>query len=145
MTSDSGGYRYQKPVPEPDDETAPYWEAVRRHELAVPRCQDCGHLFFPPGPMCPVCNSWNVEFAPVSGRGRVHSFVVFHQAFHPAFRDDLPYNVVQVALEEEPGVRLTSNVVGCDNEEIEVGMPVEVVFDDLGEGVTIPRFQPAER
>lgn len=142
MTSEPSEYRYTKPVPEPDEETEPFWTAVQRHELVTPRCQQCGRRFFPPRPMCPDCNSLDIAFEPVSGRGQVHSFVVFHQVFHPAFRDDLPYNVVQIALEEEPRLHLTSNVVECENDDIAVGMAVEVFFDDVDDGVTIPRFRP---
>jgi len=91
--------------------------------------------------MCPNCGSWNAEWAEVSGKGKVYTYIVAHQPFHPAFVDDVPYAVVIVELEE--GVRLVSNVVDCRPEDIYIGMPVEVVFDDVTEKVTLPRFRRA--
>ena len=77
---------------------------------------------------------------PLSGRGEIYSFIVVHRPQHPAFFADVPYNVAIVELEE--GIRLHSNVVGCANEELRVGMPVEVVFDKVSDEVTLPRFRP---
>jgi hypothetical protein len=77
----------------------------------------------------------------VSGRGTISSWVVFHQLYFPSFAVDIPYAVVQVELEEGP--RLISNLVGVKNQEIRIGMPVEVVFEDVTAEVTIPRFRPA--
>ena len=81
-----------------------------------------------------------VEWRRASGRGRISSWVVVHQEWLPAFKSELPYNAVQVELEE--GVRLTGNVVGVPNGALKVGLPVEVVFDDVTETATLPRFQP---
>jgi len=91
--------------------------------------------------MCPNCGSWNVEWAKVSGKGEVYTYIVAHRPFHPAFADDVPYAVVTVELEE--GVRIVGNVVDCGPEDIYIGMPVEVVFDDVTEKVTLPRFRSA--
>ena len=76
----------------------------------------------------------------VSGRGRVSTFVEVHQKWFEAFTDDLPYNVAQIQLEEGP--RLTANLVGVANADIRVGMSVRVVFDDIDEQLTLPRFCP---
>jgi len=78
----------------------------------------------------------------VSGRGTVSTFVVFHQRYFPSFANDIPYNVVQVQLDEGP--RLTANLVDVPNAEITVGMRVEVVFDDVTPEVSLPRFRRAK-
>ena len=129
---------YTKPLPEITPEAKGFWEGCKRHELVIQRCKSCGRLRHYPRPMCPNCHSLNVEWAKVSGRGRVYSFTVVHHPVHPAFLD-VPYAVVIVELEE--GVRMVGDVVDAKPEEIYIGMPVEVVFDDVTEEVTLPRFR----
>ena len=75
----------------------------------------------------------------MSGRGRITTFVVFHKAWFPSFADAVPYNVIQVELDEGP--RLTANLVGVESGEIRIGMEVEVVFDDVTPDITLPRFR----
>jgi uncharacterized OB-fold protein len=130
-----------KPLPEITPEMAPFWEAARRHELVVQRCHDCGTPRFPARDLCSRCLSRASDWIPVSGRGRLFSFAVMHQVYHPGFADEVPYAVVVVELEE--GARLVSNLVGCPVSEIRIGMPVEVVFEDLTPEVTLPKFRPA--
>ena len=132
---------YQKPLPRVTPDNRPFWEAARRHELRLPQCQDCKRLWWPPGPVCPDCLSERHEWTRVSGRGTVSSWVVFHKAYFPSFANDIPYAVIQVELEEGP--RLISNLVGVPNEEVRVGMPVEVVFDDVTPEITLVRFRRA--
>lgn len=131
---------YTKPLPRLTPDNQPFWEAARRRKLQLPRCRDCGEFHFPPGPVCPFCFGDQLRWEPLSGRGTVSALVVMHRAWLTAFEDALPYAVVQVELEEGP--RLTSNVVGVSNEELAVGMAVEVVFDDVTETITLPRFRP---
>jgi hypothetical protein len=133
---------YQKPLPEINDENRPYWEAARRHELVLQKCLDCGQFRFPPARVCPRCLSMNDEWARVSGQGRVYTWTVFHQVYHPAFKDDVPYNVAVIRLDEGP--QLISNIVNCKNEDIQMDMPVEVVFDDVTDEVTLPKFRPVK-
>ena len=130
----------EKPLPAVTEDGAPYWEACRAGELRAQRCTACGHLRWPPSVVCPRCLAEGGEWIQLSGRGRIYSFIVVHRPQHPAFFEDVPYNVVIVELEE--GIRLHSNVVGCANEELRVGMPVEVVFDKVSDEVTLPRFRP---
>ncbi len=129
----------QPPLPQPDALTAPFWEACRRGALEVSACEDCGHLFLPPGPCCPRC--WSPRLAPqeVSGRGRVFSFAVYRRTTHPAI--PAPYVVALVELDEGP--RLISNIVGCAPEEVAVDMPVQLRFEEAGD-FTLPRFAPVE-
>jgi len=135
--------RYKKPLPTPDIETKEYWEGCKRHELLVQRCKDCGTYRFPPMPMCPECNSMNKEWAKVSGRGGVYSWFVVHYATHPDFVDEVPYAVVLVELEEQANLRIPSNMVDCKIEDIRAGMPVEVVFEDVTNEISLPKFRPA--
>jgi uncharacterized OB-fold protein len=79
----------------------------------------------------------------LSGRGTVYTYTIAEQAFHPFFADRLPYVLVVVDLEEQPGLRFVSELVQCSPEEVSVGMPVEVVWEDVTEEVTLPLFKPA--
>ena len=129
-----------KPRPRVTPDNRPFWEACRRHELQLPHCRDCDRAYWPPSPLCPHCFAQAVDWRPVSGRGTVSSFVVVHQRWFPAFAGDIPYNAAQVELVEGP--RLTTSLVGIANDAIEIGMAVEVVFDDVTDEVTLPRFRP---
>ncbi len=131
---------YQKPIPVPSEESEPFWEMAKKHELRLQKCSDCGAFRFPPAVVCPECTSMEAEWTAVSGRGRVFSFVIFHRPYHPAFKGDIPYGVAVVELEEGP--RLLSNVVSCSPEEIRCDMPVVVVFEDITPEVTLPKFKP---
>ncbi|MCS6926757.1 MAG: Zn-ribbon domain-containing OB-fold protein [Candidatus Binatia bacterium] len=134
---------YTKPLPAISSLNRPYWEALKRHELKLQRCTECGKVWYPPAPFCPACWSDAVTWQRLSGRGRVNSWVVFHQAYFPSFQDDLPYNVAEVELEEGP--RLLTNLVGVDLAEIRIGMPVEVVFEDVTPEITLAKFRPVEQ
>lgn len=130
----------QKPLPHIDEVSRPYWDAAKRHELLLQKCEECGHYRYPQGETCPACLSDRLEWVKVSGRGSVYTWTVFHQVYHPAFKEDVPYAVVAVELEEGP--RIITNLVDCKIGDIKVGMPVEVVFDDVTEEITLPKFRP---
>jgi uncharacterized OB-fold protein len=132
---------YLKPLPVIDNWSRPFWQAARDGQLRVQACTACGHLFFPPGPVCPKCLGDALEWRQMSGRGTVESWVVFHQAYYKGFADELPYNVAMVRLEEGPC--LFTNIVGIDNAAIRRGLPVEAVFEKATDEVTIPRFRAA--
>jgi uncharacterized OB-fold protein len=134
---------YAKPLPRPlnPELTRPFWEAARRHELVMPRCTMCDQLFFYPREECPRCLSTALEWVPVSGRGRLHSFTIVYQPANAAFRDVAPYVYAVVQLDEGP--RLVSNVVQCDPETIRVDMPLVAVFDDVTPEWTLVKFKPA--
>ncbi len=128
-----------RPLPEITPVMAPFFEAARRHELVVQRCRGCGAFRFPARDLCSHCLSRESEWTRVSGRGTVFSFAIMHQVYHPAFADAVPYAVVVVELEE--GARVLSNVVDCPVHEVTIGMPVEVVFEDVTPEVTLPKFR----
>jgi uncharacterized OB-fold protein len=132
-----------RPVPAITPEMAPFWKAARRHELTALRCLDCGTFRFPAREVCSGCLSRRAEWQRVSGRGRVFSAVVMHQASHPWFASRTPYAVVVVELDE--GARMLSTVAGPEPQAIAIGMPVEVDFEDLTAEVSLPLFRPAAR
>jgi uncharacterized OB-fold protein len=132
--------KYRKPLPRIDEESRGFWEALARHELYVQRCRACGTTRYHPRALCPSCLSADTEWLRCSGRGTVYSFTVTHQNQQPGFREELPYVLAIVELEE--GVRLMTNVVGCAPDAVRIGMPVQVAFDDVTPEVTLPKFQP---
>jgi len=127
-----------RPLPQQTELAAGYWEAARRHELAVQRCTACGVLRHYPQERCPECLSAAVEWATLSGRGRIYTYVVAHAAFHPFFQDRLPYVVATIDLEE--GVRVVSDL-DEPADAIQIGVPVEVFFEELEGEITLPRFR----
>lgn len=129
----------QFPRPAPGPEVAPFWEWCRRHELRLQRCADCGAFRHHPRPRCPECRSASATWAEVRGTGTIASFTVCYPPVLPAFADRVPYNAVVVQLDEGPF--LVSNLVDVDNDEIAVGLPVEVTFVDLDDEVTLPQFR----
>ena len=130
-----------KPIPRPTQETRPYWEGCKRDELMIQRCTACGQHQFYPRIYCSKCFSENVEWVMASGRAKVLTFTVVRRPATPAFKDDLPYIVALVTLEEGP-VMMT-NIVRCAPEKAEIGMPVVVTFEDWTEEISIAKFRPA--
>jgi uncharacterized OB-fold protein len=126
--------------PQLTDVNRGFWEAAADGVLAVQEC-DQGHLRYPPALRCPDCLSAGWSWQPLSGRGEVLSYIVIHQKYNAAWADRVPYNVALIQLAEGP--RLVSNVVPLSRPDVEVGMSVQVVFEDE-DGVPIPRFAPLE-
>jgi hypothetical protein len=133
-------FAIEKPLPRPTEDSAPFWAAAHKGELRMQQCGDCSHVRFPPSVVCARCLSENAEWIALSGRGTIFSWIVVHQSQHPAFNSDTPYNVAIVELEEGP--RLHTRIVGCSNDEIFIGMPVEVVFDRINDEVSLVTFEP---
>jgi len=133
---------YSGPIPKPTPETKPFWEGTKQRKLLVQRCDDCRQHYFYPRPLCPHCLSRNVTWTQVSGKGRLHTFVINHR---PARGYPLapPFIIGIVELDEGP--RLLSNIVGVepDPQLIRCEMRLEVVFDDITDAITLPRFRPA--
>ena len=130
---------FKKQLPLVTASNRPFWEFARRHELVVYGCQHCGALYSQITE-CIACDNPRMEWVKVSGKGKVFTFCVYQQAFHPAWQKDVPYNVIYVKLDEGP--LLITNIVGCSDDDIRVGMPVQVVFDDVSDEVTLPKFTP---
>jgi uncharacterized OB-fold protein len=126
-------------LPRIDDTNRHFWTGGEQGELRFLRCQRCGWWIHPPSPICPQCFSKDVAPDVVSGDAVVHTFTVNHQPWIPGF--DPPYVVAIVELPEQDGLRLTTNIVGCEPEEVTIGMPVHVVFEQY-EDVWLPLFRP---
>ena len=130
------------PVPTPRPETDFYWEKTRAHELWLMRCHDCQRAYFYPRPICPHCFSRGTRWVLSSGRGTLYAFAIVHRAPTPAFQARVPYVAAIVELEE--GVRLPTVLVEVepDPSNIQIGMPVEVVFEEVTDTITLPKFRP---
>ena len=120
----------------------PFWNGARRHVLMAYRCATCGTFYAQPV-ACLKCDHPNMAWIRVSGKGEVFTFCIYRQSFHPAWDKDIPYNVAYIKLAEGPV--LMSSITGGKNEDIYIGMPVEVVFEDINKEITLPRFKPVSR
>ncbi len=137
MTSDA----YAKPLPYRTSWSGAFWDGVREHRFLIQRCAECDTPRFPPKPVCSNCWSEASREVEASGAGTVYSYTIVHRGGSPAFSADGPYAIVLVDLDE--GVRVMSNLIHCDLEAIEVGMPVRMVFEDVTAEATLYRFEPA--
>lgn len=135
--------RARRALPVPDATTEPYWRAAGEHRLELQRCSRCGAYHHPPVPQCDRCRSLDLGWAPVSGRGLVHQRTVMHEPRVAGFEQAVPYAVVTVELEEQPGLLLTANVIDRDPGEVAIGMAVVVAFEDLEGGRSLPQFRAA--
>ena len=133
----------ERPQPNIDEDNQDFWEAVRRREFKLYRCTACGAWYWP----FAFCRNHsnepfaaNIQLAEASGRGTVFSFNIHNVAFDPAFRDDAPYVYALIELEEGP--MFATNVIECPPEDVAIGMPVEIIFQDVEEGVTLPKVRP---
>jgi len=133
---------YAKPLPPDDPANRPFWDGAKRGVLMLQRCLDCGRHRFPAARYCVQCHGERSEWVATTGAGIVESYCTFYRAYWPAFARDVPYDVVQVRLDE--GVRLFSNLVGVSRERIQSGMRVRACFDPVTPGVTLVKFAPAE-
>lgn len=133
------------PQPLPDEDTEGFWRATAEGRLEICRCRDCHRWLQPPLELCPSC--WGeTTFEPVSGRGELYSYIVVHQPAIPGYREDLPYTVGLVELEEQAGLRLPARIVGIDPGDSEVGLAVEAEIVDLpGGDFRVAVFRPRTR
>jgi uncharacterized OB-fold protein len=132
---------YKKPLPQPNADDRAFWEGCKQHRLLFQKCGQCGLIRWPPSAICPDCYATDTDWITASGKGKVYTYAVYHQAFHPAFKSELPYVTAAVELEEGP--HLLTNIVGCRPVEVKCDMPVEVVWEDVSEEFSIPKFKPA--
>jgi uncharacterized OB-fold protein len=136
-----------KPLPVPDEASAPFFAGALQGKLMLLRCRTCAtfmsptaYLGVPVRPRCLCCFSADLEWTPSSGRAALYSFALMHQLYDEAFAAEVPYNISVVETEE--GVRLTSQVAGCPNEQLEIGMPLLVTFERRTDEIAIPKFRP---
>ncbi len=130
---------YAKPLPGLEGMTKEFYGWCSKHQLCFQRCSDCDAWRHVPREMCAECGSSQWEWAASSGRGTVFTWTVAVRPMHPAFSAGVP--AAPVVIEMEEGVRLVSEVVDCSPEELEIGMPVEVVYSDVGPDLALPSFR----
>ncbi len=127
-----------RPLPQVTPANEHFWTSGRRGALELLRCTACGYWIHPPGPVCPRCLG-APRPQPVSGRGVVHTFTINHQQWQPGL--PVPFVVAIVELAEQSGLRLTTNIVGCPPKQVRIGLPVQVLFEQV-EDVFLPLFKP---
>ena len=131
------------PAPRPQPESDFYWQKCKEGELWLRHCNACDSAYFYPRDICPRCFSRDTDWVQSSGRGIVHTFAIVHRGPTPPFRDRSPYVPAIVELEE--GARMPTNLVEveADPAVIRVGMAVEVVFEELSDAISLPKFRPS--
>lgn len=125
------------PKPVYDVDSKIFWEGLKEHKLLIQRCTDCQKTIFYPRLICPHCFSDQVEWIEASGKGKIYSYTIVYQTT-PAFRDQVPYAVGMIELEE--GVRMVSRIIG-DLDKIAIDKPVSVVFEKIDDELTLPYFK----
>jgi uncharacterized OB-fold protein len=136
MTTEAG-----RPIPIPDEESQEFFNAAKEGRLLLRYCSNCDRYLGWDRDICDECHNYQLDWREASGKGTIYTFTIVHQVITPAFANEVPYNVTYVELEEGP--RVKTNVVGVPHNEIEVGLPVRVVFEALSDEVTVPKFEIA--
>ena len=129
-----------RPLPALEPRTEAFWRACHAGRLEFTHCVPCNFFIHPSRPICPRCRGRTLDTAPVSGRARLHSYTVNHQAWYPG--QDVPYVIGLVELVEQPGLRLMTNVINCPIERVRIDMPLRVVFEPVSDAVSLPLFEP---
>jgi uncharacterized protein len=130
---------WAKPLPQPDGVNAEYWQAAVDGRLLIQQCPKCGHKQWYPRALCTACGA-DPEWLECSGLGTVHTFTVIRQFGMKAFRDELPYVIAMIELEEGP--LMFGNVTDCDVDDVTIGMPVEVWFTKAADDVGVASWRP---
>jgi uncharacterized OB-fold protein len=120
--------------------TESYRHGAAKGALVLQRCANCSRWIHFPEPTCPSCAATDFTYEPVSGQGTVETFSVIHRSFVSEFAGRTPYVIAWIGLPEQPGLRVFGNVTGCAPEEVTIGMPVEVWFEER-DGRTLPNFR----
>jgi uncharacterized OB-fold protein len=134
------GQRWERPVPAGGGPASHYWKEAAEGRLVVQRCPSCGNRQFYPRALCTACGG-EPEWEEVSGRGTVYTFTVIRQQGAPPFRDELPYVVAMIRLDEGP--LMMGNLTDCPADDVTIGMPVEAYVVEADEGVGVPFWRPA--
>jgi uncharacterized protein len=131
-----------RPLPAPDEASEEYWAAAARGELALPCCSRCRRACFPPTPVCPNCATTEprYDYAPVDGSGVVKSWTVVRDAFLPGFGSEVPYVLVDVQLDSEPGIRMIGRLLDGPEVDLQIDRRVQLAFEWPADGVAIPAF-----
>lgn len=136
--SDQRAPRLMPPITDLNRE---FWHGGAQGELRMLRCQTCGTWSHPPRPMCARCHGRDLRYEVTTGRGTVFSYVVNHRQWRPNL--PVPYVIALVELDDQPDLRLTTMIVGCDPDDVTIGMAVRVTFERQDDGY-VPLFEPIE-
>lgn len=128
----------QLPLPLPDSESNPYWEGLKLGELRIQRCDSCARHVFYPRSLCPHCFSDQLSWVTASGKGKIYSYTVVHQAYG-AYADAVPFVIALVTLTE--GVRMMTRIIDAAPQMIQIDAAVHVTFVSIAEDITLPYFQ----
>ena len=135
----TGESKTERPVPEPTIDSKPYWDGLKERRLMLQQCGNCGLVRHYPRPMCAVCHSLEVRWIESSRQGRLYAWTEVHHPFVPALRDEIPYVMATVDLEE--GVRLQCQMLGADADALRLDLPLEIVFREVQDGLVLPFAQ----
>ncbi|KON69411.1 Zn-ribbon domain-containing OB-fold protein [Peribacillus butanolivorans] len=133
---------FQKPIPLKTQDNSPYWDGADRHELILQKCKSCNEYSHPPGPSCAKCGSTELSWESQGNdiNGKVYSYIVSYRPFLPGFQDDLPLIIAIVELNKLPQVKLIGNILQCSPDDIEIGMPVKMVWKEITEDRSLPQW-----
>ena len=132
---------HAKPLPVITEENRPFWGGCQRGVLLLQYCEACGLYQFYPRLYCMQCGASNLRWEEASGRGVIYAYTIIRQNKSPEFSNDTPYNVAIIELEEGP--RMMSNIVDAAPTDLQVDLPVTVLFDPVSDTISLPRFRLA--
>ena len=134
---------YKKPIPTPQGESDHYWQKAKEGELWLRKCNACGEAYFYPRDISPCCFSRDTTWIKASGKATLFTYGIVQRAPHPGFVEDVPFVTAIVELEEGP--TMPTNIVIDDPtpENLQVGMALEAVFEDITDTIALPKFKPS--
>ena len=132
----------QQPIRIPTPDTQPFWDGIKRGELILPRCKSCGLLHHSPRSSCVDCSSQDLAWVKCSGRGKVHSYVILHG--QPGTGADFRSSTVEInaVVEIDEGPHIFAILVDITPDSVHLDMPVEIVYEGVGDGPTLLTFKP---
>jgi uncharacterized OB-fold protein len=130
-----------KVIPVPNDFTRPFWDAVNEKRLLVQKCSDCNTLQYPPRPVCQDCKSTNMAWHQTNGKGHISCYIVIEDGRLDRRKPDQPYNLALITLDEDPRVNFYANLPGVPVDQVPVGAPVEVMFEEVAPGQLIHEWK----
>lgn len=135
---------YEKPIPLKTIDNHPYWDAADRHEFTLQKCEDCNTYAHPPGPACAKCGSENVYWESLGNEvtAKIYSYIISYRPFLPGFQNDLPTIIAQAQLDQVPDVKIMCNVLQCDEKEVHIGMPVQMIWQGITDDRALPQWAP---
>lgn len=128
-------------IPGTTELTEPFWRAAADGTLSVRRCEDCGALQHPPMPRCASCHGESLEWVAISPTASVYAYTVVYHPAHYALADKVPY--VLAMVETEDGLKFVTDVVDCDPDGVVIGMPVQLRFETVADGIGLIHATPA--